>query len=201
MSRATLLFAVMAVTATAGCSASPASAPSQAPPSSAAAPASSAPGSSGGASSANAPSASGSPVTPASSCLTGRYRLARFVGAGANATYGTGAGGDITVSFDKGRYALAGAGKKWMTLTLAGQRASLLVDGRTAGRYSGRGDQVTFTRGKSTGSASGTLGKQKQNLSMEQIANVLGPRGSAKLACTSTQLTITMTGVRLELDK
>ena len=41
-------------------------------------------------------------ATPVTNCLNGRYRLVRFVGVGDKGTFGTGEGGDVTVTFDKG---------------------------------------------------------------------------------------------------
>src|SRR5215216_6218870 len=78
------------------------------------------------------PSASSGPAVPMNECLSGRYRLVRFVGAGERVTYGTGEGGDVTVRFDDGFYLLRGAGKEPIKLTLAGQTAGLLVDGGSA---------------------------------------------------------------------
>jgi hypothetical protein len=85
------------------------------------------------------PSASSGPAVPMNECLTGRYRLVRFVGAGERGTYGTGEGGDVTVRFDDGSYLLSGAGKEPIKLTLAGQTAGLLVDGRISGNSSRSG--------------------------------------------------------------
>lgn len=201
MRRAVLAVVALAVTTAAGCSdRSEPTAPSEAPASSAAAtPAPSA----GDSASPAGPgsSAGGAPVTLASSCLTGRYQLARFVSVGANNTYGTGQGGDVTVAFDGGRYIMTGAGKKPITATLAGQSAPLTVDGTVDGTYRGTGEEATFTRGTATGSATVTSGGAKRNLTMAQISSVLAPNGSGKLACTSEQLTITLDNVRLELTK
>jgi hypothetical protein len=176
--------ATMAIAA-AGCSGDPAPAPSEPPATSVAA------------SPAASPSAL---IIPASSCLTGTYRLARFVGAGSN-TYGTGQGGDITVAFTDGEYVMTGAGREPYTVTLAGQSALLTVDGTIEGVYSGTGDQVSFTRGRTTGSGTATAGGEKQTLTMAQVANVLALSGEGKLVCTENLLTITLKSVRLELEK
>lgn len=48
------------------------------------------------------PSASSSPAVPVSQCLGESYRLIRFVGVGERGTYGTGEGGDVTVTFSNG---------------------------------------------------------------------------------------------------
>ncbi len=187
LKRALLAIVAVAVVTTSGCSSSPEpTAPSDPP-------ASTAP--------ASSVSASSSTATPASSCLTGRYRLARFVGVGANSTYGTGQGGDITVAFNDGKYTMTGAGKDPVTVTLAGQSAPLLVDGTVDGTYRGTGEEVTFAKGKATGSATVTAQGAKRTLTMAQIANVLAPNESGKLSCTPGQLTITLADVRLELTR
>ena len=139
-------------------------------------------------------------VTPASDCLTGTYRLARFVGAGGN-TYGTGEGGDITVAFGPGTYELKGAGKKPVTVTLAGQQGSLLVAGTISGGYRAEGDKADFTIQQATGSATVTAVGQTRKLTMDDIGNVLGLRGSGTLACSPKLLTVTLANVRLELEK
>jgi hypothetical protein len=140
-------------------------------------------------------------VTPASSCLSGNYRLARFVGVGGNATYGTGEGGDITVAFGPGTYELKGAGKKPIAVTLAGQQGSLLVAGTMGGDYRAAGDKADFTIRQATGSATVTAAGQTRTLTMDDIGNVLGLRGSGTLACSPGLLVITLDNVRLEFEK
>jgi hypothetical protein len=140
-------------------------------------------------------------VTPASSCLTGRYRLARFVAVGGNATYGTGEGGDVIVTFGPGTYELKGAGKKPVTVTLAGQQASLLVAGTIRGDYHSDGDKADFTIRHATGTGTLTAGRQTRTLTMHDLANVLGLTGSGTLACSPGLLVVTMDNVRLEFEK
>jgi hypothetical protein len=140
-------------------------------------------------------------VTPASSCLSGNYRLARFVGVGGNATYGTGEGGDITVAFGPGSYELKGAGKKPVTVTLAGQQGSLLVAGTISGGYRAEGDKADFTIRHATGSAKVTAAGQTRTLTMDDIGNVLGLTGTSTLACSPGLLVITLDHVRLEFEK
>jgi hypothetical protein len=181
---ATLLLAL------AGCSGAAASGPSaatNAPPQAA---------------SPNAPNPSASP--PASSvqkCLSGRYRLVRFVGVGEKGTYGAGQGGDVTVTFDNGTYLLRGAGKDPIKLTLAGQTAGLLVNGSVGGDYELQGDRASFTVGKSTGSATLQVGPVKKSLPISEVANVLAPDGEAGLSCANDALIVTLQDVRLELGK
>ena len=181
---ATLLLALASCS---GAAASGPSTPTSAPPQAA---------------SPNAPNPSASP--PASSvkkCLSGRYRLVRFVGVGEKGTYGTGQGGDVTVTFDNGTYLLRGAGKDPIKLTLAGQTAGLLVNGSVGGDYQLQGDRASFTVGKSTGSATLQVGPVKKSLPISEVANVLAPDGEAGLSCANDALIVTLQDVRLELGK
>ena len=144
------------------------------------------------------------PATSASAvskCLSGRYRLVRFVGVGEKGTYGTGQGGDVTVTFDNGTYLLRGAGKNPIKLTLAGQNAGLLVNGTVAGDYQLKGDRASFTVGESTGSATLQVGPVKKSLPISEVANVLAPDGEAGLSCANDALIVTLQDVRLELGK
>jgi hypothetical protein len=134
-------------------------------------------------------------------CLNGRYRLVRFVGVGEKGTYGTGQGGDVTVTFDNGTYLLRGAGKDPIKLTLAGQAAGLLVNGSVGGDYQLQGDKASFTVGKSTGSATLQVGPAKKSLAISEVANVLAPDGEASLSCANDALIVTLQDVRLELGK
>jgi hypothetical protein len=183
-----LLVAVAALMlAVAGCSGSPSAGvtPSPTEPESSAIASSSAP-----------PSA-----TPAANCLNGRYRLVRFVGVGEKGTFGTGEGGDVTVTFNNGSYLLRGAGKDPIKLTLAGQTADLLVGGTISGEYRAKGHEATFTVGDSTGSATLTVGSSKASLSTADVGKVLAPDGKAGLSCADDALIVTLQDVRLEFGK
>jgi len=133
--------------------------------------------------------------------MSGRYRLSRFVGVGASQTYGTGAGGDVRVTFDDGSYSMTGAGKDPMVLTLAGQQAQLLVDGTARGSFTTKASTADFTAGKATGSATLRAGSRQERLKMSQIATVLAPDGPAALACGRDQLIMVFEDVRLELER
>jgi hypothetical protein len=187
------LFVAVAATlllASAGCSGAAASGPStptSAPPQAA---------------SPDAPNPSASaPASSVQECLNGRYRLVRFVGVGEKGTYGTGQGGDVTVTFDNGTYLLRGAGKDPIKLTLAGKTAGLLVNGSVGGDYQLQGDRASFTVGKSTGSATLQVGPVKKSLPISEVANVLAPDGEAGLSCANDALIVTLQDVRLELGK
>jgi hypothetical protein len=140
-------------------------------------------------------------VTPGSSCLSGTYRLARFAAAGELASFGMGEGGDVTVTFGRGTYQLKGAGKKPITLTLAGQKGSLLVAGSIAGDYEASGDKADFTIRRATGSGTLTGLGQRRTLTMDDVGNVVGLSGTATVGCSSKLLVITRDVVRLELEK
>ena len=187
------LFVAVAATlllASAGCSgaaASGTSTPTSAPPQAA---------------SPDAPNPSASaPASSVQECLNGRYRLVRFVGVGEKGTYGTGQGGDVTVTFDNGTYLLRGAGKDPIKLTLGGKTAGLLVNGSVGGDYQLQGDRASFTVGKSTGSATLQVGPVKKSLPISEVANVLAPDGEAGLSCANDALIVTLQDVRLELGK
>ena len=142
-----------------------------------------------------------SSATPDANCLDGPYELIRFVGVGAKGTYGTGEGGDVTITFDNGSYVMRGAGKDPIKLTLAGQTADLLVDGTLSGDYRVAGNKATFTVRESTGSAMLSTGSSKESLPIDQIGNVLAPNGEAGLGCGKDALIVTLQDVRLEFGK
>ena len=152
-------------------------------------------------SSAIASSSTPSSATPVANCLNGSYRLVRFVGVGDKGTFGTGEGGDVTVTFNKGSYLLRSAGKDPIKLTLAGQTADLLVDGTISGAYRAEGHKATFTVGKSTGSATLTVGPSKGSLTIADVGKVLAPDGEAGLSCADDALIVTLQDVRLEFGK
>jgi hypothetical protein len=152
-------------------------------------------------SSATASSSTPSAAAPVTDCLKGSYRLIRFVGAGEKGTFGTGEGGDVTVTFNNGSYLLRGAGKDPIKLTLAGQTADLLVNGTISGDYRVEGDKATFTMGESTGSATLSVGSSKSSVSIADVGSVLAPDGKAVLSCANDALIVTLQDVRLEFGK
>ncbi len=140
-------------------------------------------------------------ATPDVNCLDGRYELIRFVGVGGRGTYGTGEGGDVTITFDNGSYLMRGAGKDPIKLTLAGETADLLVAGTISGDHHVAGNKATFTVGESTGSATLSTGSSKQSVPIDQVGSVLAPNGEAGLACANDALIVTLEDVRLEFGK
>ena len=145
------------------------------------------------------PAATPSPAAPDATCLNGRYQLVRYVGA--RRIYGTGEGGDVTITFDDGSYLLHGAREDPIKVTLAGQTADLLVNGTLSGDYRVAGNQATFTAGESTGSATLSIGPLQESVSMEQVGSVLASNGAAGLACANDALIITLQDLRLEFGK
>lgn len=194
------LAATTALVALAGCSGSDEATPT--PSAVPEAPGASAP-STPAASEPAAPSASPSPsleTLPARQCLTGTWQLVRFVGA-SDQTYGTGQGGDVTVRFGDGSYTLRGAGAEPITITLAGGSAGLRVDGEAEGTFTLDGATATFTQRSATGSAELEAGTDRQRLDMDQVTRVVGLTGDGQVACTRDAMTVTLSGVRLELGR
>jgi hypothetical protein len=191
MRRLPFVVVVALMLAMAGCSSSPSASDTPSPTQPTAAATASDP----------TPAAVPSSATPDANCLNGRYALIRFVGVGARGTYGTGEGGDVTITFDNGSYLLRGEGKDPIKLTLAGQSADLLVDGTISGDQRVAGNKATFTVGESTGSATLSSGSSKESVTIEQVGSVLAPNGEAGLACADDALIVTLQDVRLEFGK
>jgi len=185
MSRIAALLAGALLTALAGCSNDPEPPAATDPPP---------------VSSTAAPSPARSTAVDADSCLQGRYKLAGFAGVGASDTYGAGQGGDVQVQFDDGKFVLTGAGQDPITLTLVGQNGTLLVDGRVTGTYTTSDSKATFTVGDTSGQASLDVDGEKRTLTMDDIATVLAPKGTAVLDCNDSGLVIAVTTVRLEFE-
>lgn len=118
-------------------------------------------------------------------------------------TYGTGQGGDVSITFGDGRYTLEGAGKKPMVVTVGGQSGNLTVYGESTGTYALKGAVATFTSRSEKGG--GTLGNgsggARQKLTMKQVDSVIGLGGEGQVACTAQAMTITLNAIRLELGR
>jgi hypothetical protein len=147
------------------------------------------------------PASTSTAPIPGADCLNGTWRLVRFIGIGKQSTYGTGQGGDVTVTFDDGTYTMAGKGKKPIRLTLAGQSAALRIDGTVKGTYAPDGGEMRFTVDQATGQGTLQSGSQRQTLPMASIAKVVAPSGKATLACPEHVLAIALPAVRLELER
>jgi hypothetical protein len=194
--------AAVAMLVLAGCSGGGAEAPTSTP--TASAPAASAASPSVGAptpSGSSSPTSTSTGLVPGADCLTGTWRLERFVGFGEQSTYGTGQGGDVTVAFDDGRYTLVGKGQRPITVNLAGEGAELRINGTVEGTYQPSGTSMTFTVGEATGQGTLQAGGERQTLPMASIAQVIAPRGTATLACPENVLLIALPSVRLELER
>jgi hypothetical protein len=140
-------------------------------------------------------------LVPGANCLTGSWRLVRFVGLGQQATYGTGQGGDVAVTFDNGRYNLVGEGQRPITVNLAGESAQLTIDGTAEGTYQPDGGEMSFTVSRTTGQGTLQAGSERRTLPMASIGQVIAPRGRATLACPRNVLLVALPTVRLELER
>jgi hypothetical protein len=186
----------------AGCSGGGAESPSTSPTASAPSASASSPSAADRPpSGASSPTGTSSGLVPGADCLTGTWRLVRFVGVGEQSTYGTGQGGDVTVAFDNGRYTLVGKGERPITVNLAGEGAQLTINGTAEGTYQPSGASMSFTVGKATGQGTLRAGAERQTLPMASIAQVIAPRGTATLACPENVLLITLPTVRLEFER
>jgi hypothetical protein len=150
---------------------------------------------------AEIPGSTSTALIPGADCLTGTWRLVRFIGLGDSATYGTGQGGDVTVTFDDGTYTLVGEGTKPYRVNLAGESADLRIDGTAKGTYTPDGGEMAFTIDEATGNGTLVSGDQRETLPMPSIAKVVAPSGKATLACPKGVLAIALPTVRLELER
>jgi len=107
----------------------------------------------------------------------------------------------VTVTFDDGRYSLAGAGRQPMVVTVGGRSGDLRVDGEVRGTYTLKGGTATFTTGSAEGGGTIDAGGQTQRLTMKQVGSVIGLAGDGEVACTSEAMTITLKTIRLELGR
>jgi hypothetical protein len=151
--------------------------------------------------SAETPRSTSTALIPGADCLNGTWRLVRFVGLGASATYGTGQGGDVTVTFDNGAYTLVGKGEQPIRVNLAGESADLRIDGTAKGTYAPDGGEMAFTLDEATGEGTLVSDNQRQTLPMSSIAQVVAPSGKATLACSNGVLAAAFPAVRLELER
>jgi len=149
----------------------------------------------------SSPGSTSTALIPGADCLNGTWRLVRFIGLGEQATYGTGQGGDVTLTFDNGRYNLVGKGQRPITVNLAGESAQLTVDGTVAGTYQPDGAEMSFTIGEATGQGTLQAGNERRTLPMASIAQVIAPRGQATLDCPGNVLLVALPTVRLEFER
>ena len=96
---------------------------------------------------------------------------------------------------------MVGDGKRPITVNLAGESASLTVDGTVTGTYQPDGAEMTFTVEEATGQGTLESGEQEQTLPMASIGQVIAPQGKATLACPDKLLLIALPTVRLEFER
>ncbi len=152
---------------------------------------------------ATAKSTTTKPVkVPGAECLRGTWRLVQFTSHGGWYDFGTGRGGDVTIAFDKGRYTVAGNGKKPMRVNRAGESADLWIDGKVKGTSAPDGKAMVFKIEAATGKATVEYGGARQALPMSSVAEMIAPTGTARLACSQKDgLAITLDSVRLKLKR
>ena len=179
-----------------GCSADPPPAPA---PVGSSAPASSAPASAEPSTEPRAESTSG----PVPNCLDGRFLIKSFEAVGTDQSTASGKGGDLTLNFDDGAFALQSKGKDAVSITVAGDTGQLILDGKIVGSYvPAGGAKVKFTLGKSTGTAKlrSPAGKEEP-ISVTQVGQVLAPNGEATATCDGDKLTLKTERLTLSLQK
>ena len=202
MNRVTGLVAVAALLVLAGCSdGAPAPAATSAPPVTDGSPSAPSAAPPSAATPSSSPGSTSTVLVPGADCLTGTWRLVRFIGLGASATYGTGQGGDVTVRFDDGEYTLVGKGEKPIRVNLAGESADLRIDGTAKGTYAPDGGEMAFTIDEASGEGTLVSGDRRETLPMASVAKVVAPSGKATLACPKGVLAIALPNVRLELER
>src|SRR4030095_372873 len=114
--------------------------------------------------------------------------LVRFTSRGGGFNYGTGRGGDVTMTFDKGGYTLVGNGKKPIRVKRAGESADLRIDGTVKGSQAPDGKVMALTIDDATGVATWESGGHRQTLPVASIADMVAPSGKAALACPGNVL-------------
>lgn len=199
------VLAAASLLVSASCSADPAPGSAETPGAGTSAPAAAAPSGPADATPATPagtdPTPAQGPDAPAGNCLSGTYRLERFLGLGESQTYGTGVGGDVRLTFTDRGYTLTGGGKDPIRLTLAGGTGDLTVAGTVQGTYTGRSPQNDFTVEKSEGKATLEVGGDSQTLTMADVAQVIAPDGQATVACNPPKMVLLLPSIRLELSR
>lgn len=135
-----------------------------------------------------APSGSGT------ACLTGAYVVSSFTSdllpdLGAGGVVGT--DGEMTVSFDSGRWTLSDNGDVDVSVSAAGIEGTLTVTGDATGTFvAGTGaGEVTFAMEHASGTVAATIGGADFDFSVDDLATGLVPDGTASVSCTGTGTT------------
>ena len=149
------------------------------------------------------PSAESTTSAPAADCLDGRFQIKTFKAVGTDQSTASGKGGDLTVNFDDGAYALQSEGKDPVAITVGGDTGQLILDGKIVGTYQPTdGGKIAFTVGEGTGTAKlrSPSGKQ-ESINVDQVAQVLAPNGEATATCQGDKLTLKTQRLTLNLEK
>lgn len=164
-----------------GCSAAPATTPSQTSPlPTSASPVATAPSS--------APATTPA-TTQSAACPAGEYKATGFTGAGLGAA-GKVKVTDVDVTFRNGRYTFEFDEDHPVTLSIGKRTEKVRIDGEIRGSYSGNPDALTFTVGSSTGTAKVSQNGATRSFPMREVATVLAPQGSGSAVCSGNDLTL-----------
>ena len=176
------LFLLVAVPALlVGCSAAPATTPSQTSPlPTSASPVATAPSS--------APATTPA-TTQSAACPAGEYKATGFTGGGLGAA-GKVKVTDVDVTFRNGRYTFEFDEDHPVTLSIGKRTEKVRIDGEIRGSYSGSPDALTFTVGSSTGTAKVSQNGATRSFPMREVATVLAPQGSGSAFCNGNDLTL-----------
>ncbi|GAA2110481.1 hypothetical protein GCM10009841_32600 [Microlunatus panaciterrae] len=145
--------------------------------------------------------------TPSPACPSGRYDLSSFkakrdlpLPTGAAALRGSGDG--LSLTFDSNRWTLAGKPDGSMQVRAGQMRGELTVSGTIEGTFVATGGgQADFRVSRSTGSAELSGPDFDYRLPMQQLALVVTPDGTARLACTGNRLTLDNEAITLQLSR
>ncbi len=182
-SRRPLILAALVAALLAGCSATPAGAPTSATPP----PAISANPTPVATEATSAPATT--PATPSAACPAGEYKATAFTGAGLGAA-GKVKVTDVDVTFRNGRYTFDFDEDHPVTLSIGKRTEKVRIDGEVRGSYSGNSDALTFSLRSATGTAKVSQNGAIRSFPMREVATVLAPQGSGSAVCSGNDLTL-----------
>lgn len=77
----------------------------------------------------------------------------------------------------------------------------MVIKGTIAGRYDGKGEDLTYTRGKVDGTVTLEAGGKRQSDSMESFAATLAPQGKISTSCTGDRMTMKLPLALVEFER